>query len=558
LTPEAALARQADPAAQEPAGTRSSIRRAAAQAAGDTQPVIVVGAGIGGLAAALRLASQGLPVTVVERGTAPGGKMRALTVDGAEIDAGPTVFTMRWVFDELLAELDTRLEDLVQLTPLSVLARHVWRQDGAQLDLHADANASAQAIAKFSSPAEARRFTAFCDEARRIYRRLEGPHIRSSRPGLGQMITDLGWSGVRELAALGPFASMWRSLGRHFHDPRLQQLFGRYATYCGASPWLAPATLMLVAHVEMAGVWSINGGMAGLAQRLAELAQRRGVRLIYGQAVTRITTQAGRASGVRLADGSHLAASQIIFNGDARALSRGLLGADAAGAVTVREAASDRSLSAVTWAMHVRTRGLPLARHNVFFDTDYRSEFDDVFRRRRLPRHGTVYLCAQDRTHDGAAAPAGSERLLALVNAPADGDRHALDPTELEACEQRSLNLMRSCGLELDITQPARQILRRAPWEFNQLYPGSGGALYGPATHGWMALFRRPSARTTLTGLYLAGGSVHPGPGVPMAAMSGRLAAATLMADRDSMRRSSRVHIAGGMWTPSATTAATP
>jgi 1-hydroxycarotenoid 3,4-desaturase len=170
-----------------------------------------------------------------------------------------------------------------------------------------------------------------------------------------------------------------------------------------------------------------------------------------------------------------------------------------------------------------------------------------------------VYVCAQDRL-GGDAAPAavlGRERLLALINAPADGDRRPFDASETDPCDQRSLDLLQQCGLQLEIERP-QQVQRCTPADFNRLYPGSGGALYGPATHGWMALFKRPSAATPLPGLYLAGGSVHPGPGVPMAAMSGRLAAATLLAHLDSTSRSRQVRISGGMSMPSATTAATP
>ena len=289
---------------------------------------------------------------------------------------------------------------------------------------------------------------------------------------------------------------------------------------------------------------------------LADLAASRGVRLRYGAAAQRILTAQGRASGVQLQDGECLAADSVVFNGDSNALALGLLGDEVSGIARAPLANTERSLSAVTWAIHARSEGFPLARHNVFFDDDYASEFGDVFRRRRLPRQGTVYVCAQDRLHDDAP-PSGRERLLALVNAPADGDTNTFDATEIEPCEHRSLALLQHCGLKLELKSRA-QVLRRTPADFNRLYPGSGGALYGPATHGWMALFKRPGAATALPGLYLAGGSAHPGPGVPMAAMSGRLAAATLLAHLDSMARSRRVRIAGGTSMRSATTAATP
>jgi 1-hydroxycarotenoid 3,4-desaturase len=528
--------------------------------------VVVVGAGIGGLVSALLLACRGLQVTLVEAAATPGGKMRQVQVDGASIDAGPTVFTMRWVLEQILAEAGAGMDALPPLQPLGVLARHAWAGQGAaqgaakeqRLDLYADPARSAQAIGEFSGAAEARRFQAFCAEARRVYDQLEGPYIRSSKPTLLSMPMDLGPRGLATLTGLGPMTSLWSLLSRRFSDPRLQQLFGRYATYCGASPWMAPATLMLVAQVELDGVWAVQGGMHAVACALAELAAARGVVFRYGQAVQRIEVSGGRVSGVRLAGGETLAADSVVYNGDPAMLAHGLLDDPSLPAVKPPPRAQ-RSLSAVTWAMHVRSQGFALVRHNVFFDADYRSEFDDIFHHRRLPRRGTVYVCAQDRSDSGAPVP-GRERLLCLVNAPADGDRplnnRHHDELEADACEQRTLTLLQRCGLTLQ-TSPT-QVLRTLPQDFHHLFPGSGGALYGTATHGWMALFKRPGAATALPGLYLAGGAVHPGPGVPMAAMSGRLAAATLLAHLDSTSRSRRVHISGGISTRSATTAATP
>jgi len=508
-----------------------------------TRRVVVVGAGIGGLCSALVLAHRGFDVTLVEACATPGGKIRQTLVDGVGVDAGPTVFTMRWVLEQMLAEMGTSLADILTLEPIGVLARHAWRGSAQRLDLLADTQASADAIARFSSPQEAKRFLGFCRETRALYDALEKPYIRSERPSLLSMVGDLGLSGMTTLAGLGPFASLWRSLGRHFHDPRLQQLFGRYATYCGSSPWSAPATLMLVAQVELDGVWSVQGGMFAVAQALASLGEKHGVQSRYGQACTQILLDKGRVSGVQLASGEVVAADDVVFNGDVAALGQGLLG-DALRPAFKPVPAATRSLSAFTMAMHATASGFPLVRHNVFFDNDYRSEFEDIFQHRQLPRQGTVYVCAQDR-QDSGLAHSGPERLLCLVNAPADGDTHSFDAGEIDTCESNSLDLMRHCGLELQ-WQP-RQRVRTLPQDFARLFPGSGGALYGQATHGWMSAFARHSARSPVTGLYLAGGSVHPGPGVPMAAMSGRLAAATLMAHHDSTSRSRRVLISGGM-----------
>jgi len=510
-----------------------------------TPRVVVVGAGIGGLVSALVLAHRGLDVTLIESATTPGGKIRQVQVDGVGVDSGPTVFTMRWVLDQMLQEMGTSLADILKLENIGVLARHAWDGSPQTLDLLSDTERSADAIAAFSSPQEAKRFLGFCKQARSLYDTLEKPYIRSERPDLVSMVGDLGVQGMATLTGLGPFASLWRSLGRHFHDPRLQQLFGRYATYCGSSPWSAPATLMLVAQVELDGVWSVSGGMFEVAKALAQLGEKWGVKPRYGHACARILIQGGQVSGVQLESGEVLEADHVIFNGDVAALAQGLLG-PAVQPGFAKVPALNRSLSAFTLSMHAESSGFPMVRHNVFFNQNYQREFDDIFQHRRLPEQGTVYVCAQDRSDDGLAQP-GLERLLCLVNAPADGDTHSFNSSEIHACETSSLALMRRCGLEIKASP--QQVVRTLPQDFARLFPGSGGALYGQATHGWMSAFARPSSRSRVPGLYTAGGSVHPGPGVPMAAMSGRLAAATLMADLGLTKSSRRVVISGGMST---------
>ncbi len=507
--------------------------------------VVVVGAGIAGLVSALQLAAQGLDVTVVEAAPGPGGKVRQLWVGDAPIDSGPTVFTMRWVFDQIFESVGTTLEAELKITPLAVLAKHFW-EDGSALDLFADPARSVEAVRTFAGNAEADRFANFCKTTQKLYAALEGPFIRSPAPSFTSMPGQLGRQGMAALTQIGPFRSLWGSLGQQFRDPRLRQLFARYATYCGSSPWEAPATLMLIAQVEMDGVWAVEGGMHALAQCLARLGAERGVRYRYGQACERIEVLGGQVNGVQLASGERIGAESVIFNGDIAALRTGLLGAPARAAVPSK--AATRSLSAVTWSMNVATEGLALDRHNVFFRADYASEFKDIFGQQRLPQSPTVYLCAQDRGAGDTPAAGSPERLLCLVNAPATGDntgRHRITPEALQACQISSFSLMKGCGLTI-APGPSQ---RSTPMDFHQLFPATGGALYGQATHGWMSAFSRPGAATPIVGLYLAGGSVHPGPGVPMAAMSGQQAAAALMASPALTKRFHRVATSGGTLT---------
>jgi 1-hydroxycarotenoid 3,4-desaturase len=480
---------------------------------------------MGGLAAAIDLARRGVAVTLLERAAAPGGKMRRVLVGGAGIDGGPTVFTMRWVFDGLLRDAGQRLEDLLQLAPADILARHAWR-DGGRLDLHADIERSAAAIAAFAGPAEADGYRRFCAQSRAIYQTLQAPFIDAQKPSPAGLTWRVGPGNLGALWATRPWQTLWSALGRCFKDPRLRQLFGRYATYCGSSPLAAPATLMLVAHVEQDGVWQVQGGMHEVALALAGVAGGLGARLRYGAHVQEIAVSGGRCRGVVLDGGERLEADAVIFNGDCGAVAAGLLGAAAQRAVPAVPRAA-RSLSAVTWCLRATPRGFPLAHHNVFFAEDYPQEFRSIFVDRRVAPAPTVYLCAQDRGA-GHGTGNGPERMLVLVNAPPDGDLQPPPPGRAAEVEQRSLAVLRDCGLELDPAEPA---VSTGPTEFNRLFPATGGALYGRATHGAFATFVRPGARSRVPGLYFAGGSVHPGPGVPMATLSGRRAAECVALD---------------------------
>jgi 1-hydroxycarotenoid 3,4-desaturase len=497
--------------------------------------VIVIGSGMGGLAAATDLARRGADVTVLDRAATQGGKARHVRVAGADVDGGPTVFTMRWIFSSLFADAGKRLEDVLDLHPAETLARHAWRA-GGRLDLFADIDRSADAIGAFAGAAEAQGYRDFVARSADIYRTLAAPFIAAERPSPLDLVTRVGIGRLDALFRTAPWATLWGALGQHFRDPRLRQLFGRYATYTGCSPFLAPATLMLIAHVEQDGVWLVRGGMARVAQAIRDLAEAQGARFRFNAEVAEILVENGRAAGVRLAGGEELRADAVVFNGDASALGQGLLGQGARRAAPATPRAA-RSLAAITWCVNAPTSGFDLAHHNVFFAEDYAQEFAAIFRDRGITAAPTVYICAQDRGH-GEVPPGAPERLLLLVNAPPDGDRGEMPDAVLEGVQHASHALLRRCGLTVHATPETS--IRTTPAGFHALFPGTGGALYGRAGHGAMGSFARPGSVSRLPGLYLAGGSVHPGAGVPMAAMSGRLAAARLLEDLSEPARARR------------------
>ena len=281
-------------------------------------------------------------------------------------------------------------------------------------------------------------------------------------------------------------------------------------------------------------------------RRLASLAVAKGATIRYGSEVREVVVRSGKVTGVVLADGELIEADAVVVNADVSAVAGGLLGRGIAATVPAIPPKA-RSLSAVTWAMRARTAGFPLLRHNVFFSRDYAAEFDRI-RRGALPADPTVYVCAQDARRRGRGGERRA-RAAALPRQCARDRRHrALEPIgDRPNARIKHFRGWPRCGLHIERRSDATVVT--TPSDFDRLFPGTGGALYGPASHGWMASFRRPGARCRLPGLYLAGGSTHPGPGVPMAAISGRLAAEALLTDLASTSRSRRVATRGGMST---------
>jgi 1-hydroxycarotenoid 3,4-desaturase len=485
-----------------------------------TDRIVVIGAGMGGLAAAIRLAATGQAVTLVEAHGTPGGKMRAIASPAGPIDAGPTVLTMRGVFDDLFALAGERLDDHLTLIPQAILARHWW-PDGGPLDLTGDPEVDARAIEAFAGPKEAMAFRRFDRLAAALHGAFDGPVMRAARPDLPGILRAVLrhpalWSALLPGRTLAGLTSVT------FQDPRLAQLFSRYATYVGGRPAQSPGVLALIWRAEAAGVWAVEGGMHRLALALAALAERLGVDLRLNAPARRIVRQGGRVTGVELRDGPTLPCRACIFAGDPAALARGLAGEGLETALPAA-ATTPRSLSAWVWSF-AATPGGPLARdlihHNVIFPADTAQEFRPLGRG-EMPLTPTLYICAEDRA--GTGRPGGPERFEIIVNAPAG---RADQPEDFARCHERTFSTLRQRGLWFS-PEPGPAALT-TPAMLDRLFPGSGGAIYGRSPEGTFATFQRPGARTRMPGLYLAGGGAHPGAGVPMAALSGRHARGTL------------------------------
>jgi 1-hydroxycarotenoid 3,4-desaturase len=484
--------------------------------------VAIIGAGIGGLAAALRLSHGGCRVTVLERHAGPGGKMRTLPTDAGPVDAGPTVLTMKPVFEALFTDVGLHLDEHVTLQTEETLARHFWR-DGTVLDLMSDPYQSVENIARAFDSNAAKEFSAFCAQTKILYDAFDNPMIRTSEPSLGDLALTVAKS-PKLLRAMKPLSTLASSLSQSFSDPRLAQLFARYATYVGGLPAHSPSLLSLIWQAESQGVWHVKGGMHQLAQNIEKAARGFGAEFIYNAHVTRIETQDGRICAVQTDDARHMV-DAVLFNGDPNALRSGLLGPAPETAVDAG-ATNPRSLSANVMSFAAIPEGVPLAAHNVFFAQDPKTEYAPLAKGQQQS-DPTLYICAQDRF--GGSTPIGPERFEIILNSPPTDEKTPPSEKEKEQCQTLILQQLSHFGLSFS-PRPKASTLTMTK-DFAQLFPASHGSLYGRTPHGMMAAFKRPPARSKLKGLYLVGGGTHPGAGVPMATLSGQHAAAAILND---------------------------
>ena len=481
--------------------------------------VVVVGGGIGGLAVAARLARMRHDVTIVERSESVGGKLGEWSRDGFRFDTGPSLVTLPATLRDLFLKTGKPLEDVLDLQPLETLA-HYRFPDGTEMDLpNSGAVGIASAFQQAFGGKAGDNWTRFHSRAERMWAVARTPFVESPLGGPATLAS----LALRQPAAMWRIAP-WRSLrdvGRAcFDDPRQVLFLDRYATYTGSDPRRAPAVLSVVPYVEHTfRGWYVAGGLRQIAVAVRERAEQRKVRIITGAEVTRISAEHGRVDGVELKDGGRLEADLVVSDVDAGVLYEHLLPRPEL-LRPIRRATA--SLSGFVLMLGLRGED-PMPHHSVLFGSDYDAEMDAVFGPDARPVDDpTIYVSAPP-----DAAPAGHQAWFVLVNAPRHGSGPGCfdwdAPGVSAAYATRIVDLLAARGH--DVRDRLLFAEHRTPADLERDTNSPGGAIYGTSSNGWRAAFLRPANRSPVPGLFLVGGSAHPGGGLPMVLMSAAITA---------------------------------
>lgn len=489
-----------------------------------TKPSIVIGAGIGGLSTAIRLQNAGHQVIVLEKNPLVGGKMYQIEQDGFRFDTGPSVITMRHVFADLFASVGRTLEDYLDLVQVEPMTRYFY-PDSFVLDASSDLSKMASQIANIDEH-DIEGYLGYLAYAAQIHRVTGKTFIYDKPPTLSSLLKVAPW----EMLKSDPFRTMNGAIKSFVKSNKLRQLLGRFATYVGGSPYLAPATLNVIAHVELTGgVWYPRGGIYQIAVALEKLAREIGVDIRTEQNVKQILVSDGAASAVRLEDSTEIEARVVVSNVDVAMTYQTLLSDSGIQQERIMKMSSyEPSCSGFVLLLGIEGKHDKLAHHNIFFSADYEAEFEAIFTEGFPADDPTIYVAITSKT-DRDHAPNECENWFVLVNAPALSDKYNWKENKEN---YRDLILEKLANKGFDVRDKIRTETILTPESLQDMSGAWRGALYGPSANDRFAVFLRPHNRSKdVKGLYFAGGTTHPGGGVPMVMLSGKVVSDMVLED---------------------------
>lgn len=475
--------------------------------------VVVIGAGIGGMAVASLLAAHGFSVDVHEQNSSPGGKMQQYTNSGYRFDTGPSLLTMPFILEKLFADCDEDMTDYLKLTELSPLCRYFYR-DGVMFDNFSGRDKTATEIQRFSKK-DAKAYASFLEYSERLYNKTADAFLFNPLYD----ISDLKKLNFLDFLGIDAFSTVSDKVDSYFESTYMRQFFKRFTTYNGSSPYQAPATLNVIPHVELnQGGYYVKGGLYGIAKALHKLAKKQGVTFHFNSRIERIDISGKDVKGVTLSDGHRIHCDFLFANSDATDTIQNLLPGDVISKQKRKKQENlEPSCSGFVMLLGCSKTWPQLKHHNIFFSENYRAEFHDIFSNKRLPEDPTIYV-ANTSYSDAGHAPIGSSNLFVLMNAPYDAGQdwdllqRMYSDTVIQTLEEQGLD-----GLKESIE--VQEII--TPGIFLKRYGSNKGSIYGTASNNKFSAFLRPRNKLRdLSNLYLVGGSTHPGGGIPLVVQS--------------------------------------
>lgn len=486
----------------------------------DTKKAIIIGAGLGGLSAAIRLAKLGVDVHVYEQNGKPGGKASTVVNEGFRFDTGPSLLTMPFVLKELFDFAGARIEDYIDLIPLEITCKYFY-PDGTILNAYSDVSKLAGEIAANTKDTEEQvyRYLAYSET---IYGLTADLFLFNSFSDLSSLLNTKGLKTLFNINKIDPFRTMHEANASFFNDSKTIQLFDRYATYNGSNPYEAPATLNIIQHVEYnLGSYIAKSGIYSITEGLYKLASEMGVTFHFNTGVDSILHKNKKVRGITTRNSEIIESDILISNADVNFTYTNLLH-DVKSSAAKKYKTIEPSSSALVFYWGIDGKHPELEIHNILFSEDYRKEFIKLFDEKVCPDDPTIYIYISSKFNN-SDAPGGKENWFVMINAPYDTGQD----WDKEIIRLRKIIIEKiNRALEINIEKKILYEETLTPVTIENKTSSSKGSIYGISSNNKMSAFmRQPNKSGTYQGLYFAGGSAHPGGGIPLVLLSGKIAA---------------------------------
>ena len=510
----------------------------------ENKRIAVIGGGLGALSGAIRLAQLGFSVQLFEKNPKIGGKVNEVVLENYRFDTGASLLTMPFVIDELFDFAGFKRSDYLDFVPIDPICRYFF-PDGSMMDASADQRKMETAIAQLS-PNDVKAYKRFLKYAERIHDLTAEIFMFTPIHEFRKLMRPQYFRTLFRLHQIDPFRTVHQSVSRFFSDPRLVQLFDRYATYNGSDPFQAPATLNIIPYIEYGlGGYYIKGGIYRLVEALEAVARERGVQIYTSAEVEHICRVGKRVNGVQV-NGETVDADYVLCGADAVVAYHELILTKNATPTSMLKARVlgqghqhqrkkvnqlEPSLSGMVFLWGIKGKHPKLVHHNIIFSSDYNAEFRQIFKHQRVPDEPTIYIAITSKA-DAAHAPVDGENWFVLLNMPylVPGQRWKKEKVRMRAVV---LDRLKQLGFDIANQIEVEQIY--TPEDFAELYASNQGSIYGVSSNSKTTAFKRlPNRSRLLKGLYFAGGSVHPGGGIPLVMLSGKMAATLIAEDHKS------------------------